>query len=236
MQKWIWHWVSVFFLFFSSPVFAKGFLEFNTYYDTRDFSTFTLNAFAELPQRFHYFSNMNFNGAFDSSQELDLNTFYAEQNLRWALPREWPLDLTFQWVQSSGATNDLARFGFQWYPSKTKGLIEAFQKLGFIFYAINFHILQTDFDNSPGWGWQIEHAYRLIPFAKTFNKRLYFFGWLDHDMNYGGRRSDNHNFTTEQQLSIRLIDALYAAIEYRYNDTLRKRSGVGLGLEYKLVF
>ncbi len=75
---------------------AGGFLDFNAYYDTEQFSVFTLNLLSKLHNRIQYFSLTNYYNALDSDTLADLDQFYSEQNLRWALPGNIPFDLTIQ--------------------------------------------------------------------------------------------------------------------------------------------
>ena len=104
-------------------------------------------------------------------------------------------------------------------------------------YSINFHLLQMDFDPSPGWGFQMEHVYSINLFPKFLDNRAYLSGYADHALNYGGSSAgNNHVWVTEHQLGYRLINWLYAITELRYNDFLSKKTGVGFGAEYKIQF
>jgi hypothetical protein len=211
---------------------VSGFIDFNGYYDTRDFNVLTLNILADLPARFQYFSLTNYFGSLNTNQNFDLENFLTEQNLRWGLPGGIPLDLTYQWLIQSGAGNDLGRFGFRWRLSSTPWLDRLFKKLRMT-YSINFHLLQTDFHPSPGFGWQVEHVYRI----NLLKDRLYIYGFADHNMNYGGGiGGNNHRWVSETQLGVRLIAGLHAVAEFRRNEFLSEKNGLGLGLEYLIRF
>jgi hypothetical protein len=220
----------------SSKKTIDGFLDFNGYYDTRDFSIITINALANFPYRFQYFSLTNFFSDIGDDNIFDLDSFYSEQNIRWSLSKKSPLDLTLQGVFRSGNNNDLMRSGIRWRLNNTKIFTKFFKKIN-VFYSINFHLLQTNFEDEIN-GWQIEHVYRINLFPKNFDNRVYLTGFADHNMTYlAALQGNNHYWVTEHQLGIKLISELYAVFEYRYNEYLRSRkNGFGLGLEYKINF
>lgn len=210
-----------------------GFMDFNAYYDTRDFSVVTINLLGNLPARFQYFSLTNFSNPVSTSTNLDLEAYYTEHHLRWFLPKELPIALTTQWVSVSGTNNEIARFGFLWQVSNTVWLKDFFEKIH-MFYFINFHPLQID--SVPGTGWEIEHVYNIDIFPSVFGNRVYLGGFADHDMNYGAGSNQNQ-WVTEHQLGVRLIDWLHAVVEFKRNEYFATdRTGLGLGLEYKIVF
>lgn len=220
----------------SSAKKVSGFLDFNLYYDTRDFSVFTFNALSNLPNRFQYFSLTNFYNSIDTDRNTDLTSFYTEQHLRWNFIEDVPLDLTMLWNIQSGSHNDTLRFGLRWRVTDTKWWDDFFKKIGFS-YSINFHALQIELNENPGKGWQIEHVYYWLIFPKTFEKRIYFGGFADHNMRYGSNfGSDNHVWVTEHQLGIRTIDQFFIIAEFRRNEFLSEKNGLGLGLEYKIKF
>jgi len=62
-----------------------GFIDFNGYYDTREFSVLTINMMVNFPNCFQYFSLTNYEGQSTSS---DLGNLYSEHNLRYPLSRK----------------------------------------------------------------------------------------------------------------------------------------------------
>src|SRR3989338_4089976 len=81
----------------SLPKASFGFIDLNVYpYDTRDLSTYTINLLANLPARLQYFSFVNYTTPVSTNKNFDLQNFYTEQNLRWGLPKDLPLDATIQ--------------------------------------------------------------------------------------------------------------------------------------------
>ena len=100
-------------------------------------------------------------------------------------------------------------------------------------YQIYFHLLQMDFEPSPGWGWQMEHAYQIdfIP------GRLYLNGFADHNLQYNGYGGgDRHVWVHEHQLNLHLMEDLFAIAEIRHEDFLDPSTGYGLGMEYLFRF
>ena len=71
--------------------------------------TVTINA--PLPGRFSYFSYLNFSGVIDKrAAEFDR----SEQNLRWSLSDNLPIDLNLQAILVGGDGNDLLQLGVGW--------------------------------------------------------------------------------------------------------------------------
>ncbi|MDO8462416.1 MAG: hypothetical protein Q7S98_06135 [Deltaproteobacteria bacterium] len=211
---------------------TDGFIDLQGYYDTRNFSILSIDLLANLPAHFQYFSFVNLFNPPDKNSNHDLENYFTEQNLRWFLPKKLPFALTFQWAILSGTDNDIARFGFLWQLSKTPWLDQFFQKIH-MNYFINFHALQID--SAPGTGWQIEHVYNITPFPDFFHRRVYIKGFADHNMTYGAG-GDENIWATEHQLGCRLVNWFYAIAEFRRNEFMDKKNGVGLGLEYVIHF
>jgi len=58
---------------------SSGFIDFNEYYDSRNYSEATINSLASIPNsRFYYFSLTN---STEQEQNSDLSGFYSEQNM-----------------------------------------------------------------------------------------------------------------------------------------------------------
>lgn len=214
---------------YSQPVKAiGGFLDFNSYYDTRDFSVVTINSQLRMTRRLEYFSFVNYLNAPRTTRNLDLTGYYTEQNLRWALPSGMPLDMAGQASSSDGGKNDALRLGARWRASSTQGLERLFGTIH-AFYAVTFFPVQ--FDSRDGHHEQIEHFYRMDLFPASLGKRAYLSGYADHNIGPG-----SPPWVTEHQIGIRLAGGLHAAVEYRYNGFLKDKNGLGLGLEYLASF
>ena len=83
----------------------------------------------------------------------------------------------------------------------------------------------------------IEHVYRINIAKKKLDRRIYISGFIDQNFNYNGRGGLSFKWVTEHQLGVRIIDELYAILEYRINDFYPKDNyGLGYGLEYKIIF
>lgn len=215
----------------------NGFLDFNGYYATGNSEILTLNLQANLPYRFQYFSLNDFFQPQNRNDSGEVHTFLSEQNLRWGLPKNIPVDLTFQWFMTSGLDNDRARFGARWRLSSTPWL-EKFFKMIHMFYSVNFHVLETDFTHSIE-SWQIEYVYQIKILPTLLKERVYLRGFADHNMRYGSQATagNNHIWVTEHQVGIRAVNWLYVVAEYRYNEFFAsKRNDVGIGLEYQINF
>jgi hypothetical protein len=200
-----------------------GFLDFNfyPYTEVKGDNSFTLNIFSHLPNRFQYFSLNNFSNQNDRSELSETTGFYSEQNLRWAITDELPIDLTAQWNLLNGNNNDRFRLGVRWRLNQTSGLKKFFDNIK-TSYSINVHAIQ--FDHDVGSNWQIEHVYRA-----QLLERLYLSGFGDH--NLGG--PNGPKWVTEHQLGYRVFDAWYAICEFRRNEArVGKENSLGLGIEY----
>jgi hypothetical protein len=217
-------------IFLCSTLFAQekngsggGFLDFNLYPYTQVKSDtgLTLNIFSQLPQRFQYFSLNNYANQSNRSSASEFTGFFSEQNLRWALPKKLPFDLTLQWNIVSNTDNDKLRLGTRLRLHQVLAVEDFFKKIK-TQYSINIHAIQ--FDHEVGTNWQIEHVYRV-----QFTERFYLSGFGDH--NQGGR---NHNtWVTEHQFGFKLYKDWYAISEFRRNE-LRKgdENSIGVGMQY----
>tara|TARA_R110002050_G_scaffold100580_1_gene208118 strand:- start:61307 stop:62050 length:744 start_codon:yes stop_codon:yes gene_type:complete len=210
-----------------------GFIDFNAYYDTREFSVLTYNILANLPNRFQYFSLTNYKS---SKRSFDLESSYAEHNLRWSFKENKPLDLTFQYVIRNGPDNDDFRFGLRWRMQNATKLKSFFLKLN-MSYSINPMIIQFRSRSATKLLTQIEHAYRINLLPRTLNNRLYLGGFADQNINYLNNGGISFKWVSEHQLGYRLIDQLYIVLEYRINDFLpTDHYGLGYGFEYTIKF
>ncbi|PCJ53281.1 MAG: hypothetical protein COA79_22980 [Planctomycetota bacterium] len=205
-----------------------GFIDFNLYpkikYESD--SVFTVNIFSKLPFRFSYFSLSNFGNQTLKTELSETNQYYTEQNIRWQIHSEIPIDITAQWNLRSGDVNDRIRFGFRWSLHKTKYLDKFFKTIA-LSYSINYHALQ--FDRESGYNSQLEHVYKFNLFKNLTYNRLYLAGFMDHS--FGGLKDPK--IVTEHQLGLRIIDQFYIIFEFRYNGYRNdEEESYGAGVEY----
>ncbi len=207
---------------------TTGFIDFNMYYDTRDFNVMTINILAKLPNRFQYFSLTNYLGA---DQSVDLASFYSEQNLRWQIKKMSSLDLTLQYVMRQGKANDDFRFGVRWRLSDTPKLKGIFSKLN-MSYSLNPMFFQFRANAHTKYMTQVEHVYRI----KLYKDWIYLGGFADQNFVYSNGKVA-FKWVTEHQLGTRIVDQLYVVVEFRINDFLESdNTGLGIGLEYVIKF
>ena len=210
---------------------TEGFMDFNGYYDTREFSVLTINMMANFPNRFQYFSLTNYEG---QSTTSDIGNLYSEHNLRYPVSRKLPLDYTLQYVLRSGLDNDDIRLGFRWRLTQTPW-VGAFLKKHKVFVSANPMVVQFRENASTKWMTQIEYVYNFRPFKKLLKNKLYFAGFADQNF----LQEDSKTLTkwvTEHQVGYSVLKNFYVVLEYRINDFSSKVSGLGYGLEYKIVF
>lgn len=236
--------ILIFFLILScwSPLSAKeqevykphGFLDFNTYYDTRNFETHTLNARLDLPGPFSYFGFTNWTGNQTGDNWFDYGDHYTEQSLYYDQIFSTPFDLTIQYADLSGPNNDVMRTGIQAHVHKFKFLEKLFKAIH-ASYKLTYFPWQLDhFDD---YAFQLQHVWYMNILPKVFKNRLYMFGFADHNFLIGS--TDAHNkLVTETQFGYRLWKGLHAITELRWNGYLPKpyRFGVGMGFQYKYSF
>lgn len=205
-----------------------GFVDFNMYYDSREFNVMTINILGRLPNRFQYFSLTNYLGADES---LDLANFYSEQNIRWQITKKSPLDLTLQYVMRQGSSNDDFRIGMRWRLSDTPKFQGFFKKLN-MSYSVNPMVFQLRAHSETKYMTQIEHVYRI----RIHKDRIYLGGFADQNFIYNNGKVA-FKWVTEHQLGARIIDQLYVVAEFKINDFLASdNTGLGLGLEYVIRF
>ncbi len=206
-----------------------GFIDFNTYWDTREFAVTTLNIGAKLANDFEYFQLLNMFSPINSGS-YDWTDYYTELNLRRPISKDSrylkQFDWTIQYADGSGPRGVL-RLGAKWRFQDTSGPVGNFFKdVLKAKYAIDFHLIETD-----GTGWQMEHTYRRT----FFEDQVYISGVADHNINNNGK---NSTWVTEHQIGMRLFDQLYAVAEYRYSSLAPSgsKSGWGIGIEYVVKF
>jgi len=215
---------------------SAGFLDFNVYPELTDVDTdsvFTLNTAAKLPNRFSYFSLLNlYNQSSDDSLK-ETTSYYTEQNIRWQIAEDSPLDLTLQMNFRTGNDNDRHRLGFRWRLNNTSYLQDAFKAMN-LNYSLNFHVVQ--FDNEDADVWQIEHVFMMkFPYI---SERLYLSGFADHTFNQDlSEQLPSSPIVGEVQMGLRLYENLYFVSEYRLNQYRRSDvNNLAIGLQYKMIW
>ncbi|MFT7128922.1 MAG: hypothetical protein ACI89U_001033 [Gammaproteobacteria bacterium] len=211
-----------------------GFIDFNAYpylSDVDNDNVITINIAAKLSNRFSYFSLINFGNQSGHSELEDTVTYYTEQNVRWKIAENSPLDLTLQLNFRTGENNDRHRLGFRWRISNTTIFSDFFKQLN-LGWSVNFHLLQIDHEENNVW--QMEHSFRLtFPYL---SERLYFAGFLDHTFNEDLPRGyPSSPIVGEAQLGYRISGNFFAIAEYRVNQYRRSDvNNLAIGFEYKI--
>ena len=211
-----------------------GFLDFNLYpylSDVKGDNTVTVNIAAKLPNRLSYFSLLNLSNQSNEGELEDTENFYTEQNLRWQISKGSPLDLTLQMNFRSGQDNDRHRLGVRWRINQTEMFSELLSTLN-LSWSINFHLLQID--NEDPQVWQMEHVFRVtFPY---WTDRLYLAGFIDHTFNQDlPANLPSSPIVGEAQVGLRIIENLYAIVEYRVNQYRSSdETNVAAGIEYKI--
>ena len=215
---------------------SGGFLDFNVYSHLSDVdndSIFTLNIAANLPNRLSYFSLINLINQDGSGNISDSTHYYTEQNIRWQIAENSPVDFTMQLNFRSGEDNDRHRFGLRWRLNDTSFLRRAFQKIN-LSYAINLHAIQ--FDHEDANVWQLEHALMLkFPWL---SKRLYLSAFADQTFNQNlPAHLPSSPIVAEAQLGYRIIDNFYLITEYRLNQYRTSDvNNLAFGAQYKVIW
>ncbi len=209
-----------------------GFVDLNVYpylSDVEADSVATINIAANLENRFSYFSLTNFINQPATDELQDTTGYYTEQNIRWQIADQSPLDLTAQFNFRTGQDNDRHRLGFRWRMADTEWLKEYFAAV-YLSWSMNFHLYQ--WDSEPGHVWQIEHSFRMtFPYVSD---RLYLAGFIDHTFNQD--LPDSYPASPvvwETQLGYEVFENFFAIAEYRVNQYNRQDvNNVAVGVEY----
>jgi hypothetical protein len=211
-------------------LYAEAAVAFNFYphlTQVKSDSDFTINTFISLPARFSYFSFANFGGLFHSGS---VKFQITEQNLRWQVAEQFPLDLVVQDTIRNGGNNDTIHLGARWRLNNTEVFNPFFNALH-LNYSV--HVFPQRFDQRKVGGWQISHAYQLtFPYLSD---RLYFSGFFDHNINERNISGGTRDYiVSENQFGVRLYKKLYAVMEFRINEYRRSdTTNIGLGIEVK---
>lgn len=182
---------------------------------------------APLPRRFSYFSFMNFSSL---SHSGTASFDRSEQNLRWSISENLPLDLNLQALLVGGDASDALQLGIGWRASDTTALKNFFGRLN-LRYRLTLHFKRfTSADDSV---WQMEHFFRLT--FPGISDRLYLSGFVDQTFDIDLPDTYRKNpIVAEVQLGFRIYDRLYAVTEFRNNDFRPSESqNLAVGVEYK---
>ena len=211
-----------------------GFLDFNLYpySEAEGDNSLTINALANLPYGFQYFSLTNFGHAVGRNELEEVDDILTEQNLRWNLPDTSPLAIAAQTLIRSSDGNDVLRFGPRWSFHDTRGVDRLLESCN-MKYWVAFYGAQ--FDHAAGYQWQIEHVFLWKVFPELLDDRVYVGGFADHNINHAdGTQSV---WVEEAQLGIRMFGEFYFVAEQRYNGFRQgDESSLGIGLEYVVRF
>jgi hypothetical protein len=185
---------------------------------------------ARFPARFSYFGYMNFDGVVSDG---DSDFSRSEQNLRWALSDNLPLDLNLQAIIVDGSGNDVTQLGIGWRVHHTPGLRELLSRINLI-YRITFQLKRFSSGNDNAW--QMEHYFKLR--FPGVSDRLYVSGFLDQTFNLDlPDEFPDAPIVTEIQGGVRIWRDFYAVVEYRKNDfRLGDESNLAAGIEYKYTW
>ncbi len=210
-----------------------GFLDFNIYphlTKVDNDSVFTLNAASKLPGRFSYFGLFNL---IDNAESSDTTAYYTEQNLRWQIAENSPLDFTMQLNFRTGDDNDRYRFGVRWRLNNTSFLEDFFKRIH-VKYSVNLHAIQ--FDEEDADVWQMEHVL-FVKFPYISN-RLYLAAFADHTFNQDlPPHMPSSPIVAEAQLGYELANNFFVVTEYRLNQYRHSNvNNLAVGLQYKMVW
>lgn len=212
---------------------TSGFVDLNYYPALTDVDqdTFlTVNALVNFSPSLQYYSFTNIADNESRNPFARNNKYYTEQNLRWKINPDSPLDLTIQWNLRSGSENDRLRLGFRWRLDDTPAWKDFFDSIH-LAYFINFHAVQLDHEDP--YVWQMEHVIHMtFPYLTD---RLYLAGFIDHTFNEDLPDGfPGAPIVLEMQAGYRLCSQLYAVAEYRFNEYRRgEEDNLAIGLQYR---
>jgi hypothetical protein len=173
--------------------------------------------------RWEYFSLTDFKSA---GLDLDFSEYYSEQNVRYCFPGD-KIKISFQGVMKSGIENDKYRFGAIFQISNL--IFSSWCKENNLIYFTNIHIVETDVNFKQLLFTQLEHVYKI----QFFKNRLYLSGFLDHNFIFSDGRY-NSMIVTEHQIGMKVKNSFFITSEFRFNDFLDKKIGVGFGFEFMI--
>jgi hypothetical protein len=183
---------------------------------------------ARLPGRFSYFGYVNMKGALTSESFVFDR---SEQNLRYSVSDNLPLDLNFQGVLARGDGNDFYQLGIGWRVHNTPTWQEFFGRINLI-YRMTVQLRRFEAADSSSWA--LEHWFRMT--FPQVSDRLYLSGFIDQafDETLPAAMPDSP-IVTEIQLGMRVFDQFYAVGEYRKNQRrVGNENNFAVGIEYKI--
>lgn len=212
-----------------------GFLDFNfyPYMSTVPDNSVTINALANLPNGFQYFSLTNFENDPNRDELTEIGPILTEQNLRWQPSDSLPLTFAAQaLIRSGDSANDALRMGprFTLHDFKRGGKL--FEAIGLSYWIA---IYAVQFDHKAGNQWQMEHVFKAPVFPELFDNRVSISGFIDHNIDHDGTSSST--WLEETQLAVRVFNQWHLVAEQRYNG-FRKgaENSLGVGVEYLIRF
>jgi hypothetical protein len=129
---------------------------------------FTTMINARLPGWFAYFSYVNMNGA-TTGESFAFDR--SEQNLRYSVSDQLPLDLNLQGVFARGDGNDFYQLGIGWRVHNTPGWQEFFSRIKLI-YRMTIQLRRFEVADTSSWA--LEHWFRMS--FPQVSDRLYLMG------------------------------------------------------------
>ncbi len=189
---------------------------------------FTTMINASLPGRFSYFSYVNMKGA-TTGESFVFDR--SEQNLRYSVSDQLPLDLNLQGVLAQGDGNDFYQLGIGWRVHNTPGWQEFFSRINLI-YRMTIQLRRFEVADTSSWA--LEHWFRMT--FPQISDRLYLSGFVDQafDETLPAAMPDSP-IVAEIQLGMRVFNQFYAVGEYRKNQRrIGNENNFAVGIEYKL--
>jgi hypothetical protein len=193
-------------------------------------SDLTLTINAPLPARFSYFGFINNRGVVSDGHASFIR---SEQNLRWRISDDLPLDLNVQAIIVDGPGNDVTQVAVAWRVHDTPAFKAFFDRINMI-YRLGFYLKR--FSSGDDKAWQMEHFFKMR--FPGISDRLYLSGFVDQTFDLGlAEELPESPIVTEIQGGARIWDNFYVIAEYRINQfRLGKEHNLAVGIEYKYAW
>lgn len=209
----------------------KATIDFSLYpyqHTLKDDVDFSVMMNASLPGRFSYFAYANMKGSTTGESAVFDR---SEQNLRYSISDNLPLDLNFQAILIRGDGNDFYQLGLSWRIHDTPVWQQFFDRINLI-YRLTFQLKRYSVDDRGAW--QMEHFFKMT--FPDLSDRLYFSGFVDQTFNQDLPDTMPRNpVVAELQLGLRMFDRFYAITEYRVNQwRVGDEYNLAVGVEYKV--
>ena len=174
----------------------------------KDDADFTVTMNARLPGHFSYFGYLNMKGAVTGGSFVFDR---SEQNLRYTISNDLPLDLNLQGVLARGDGNDFYQVGVGWRIHDTPGWRNFFDRINLI-YRMTIQLRRFEVADTSSWA--LEHWFRMT--FPQVSDRLYLSGFIDQSFDETlPAAMPESPIVTEIQLGMRMFDQFYAIAEYR---------------------